>query len=145
MRERRLLSQISSYGKRTSASVDDDTGTVYLEKLSAKRRKIEDSCREIRTNAQREDYLKVMNQMYEKYASLEQKISKMTEKKWDTERVISGIEQDLDIWKKKRIAKANLQKIKTNVSSVKSQSVNQVSHADVGEQMSPQKIFQVIE
>ena len=48
------------------------------------------------TNEQREDYLKKMNQMHDKYANLEHRIGKMNEKSWNTDQVLNGIENNLE-------------------------------------------------
>ena len=78
-REKKLLSQISSVSRPPNASADDDTGTQFLDRLMKKEQKIEGQTREFTTNEQREDYLRKMNEMHERYASLDHKINKMNE------------------------------------------------------------------
>ena len=58
-----------------------------------KEQKIEAQTREFTTNEQREDYLRKMNEMHERYASLDHKINKMNEQwRWNTDKVIDEIE-----------------------------------------------------
>ena len=80
---------------KPQASVDDDTGTQFLERLSMARGKIENKQRIFKTSDEREQYLVVMNNLYKKYAGLERKITQMTSKTWDTKRELGEIEQNI--------------------------------------------------
>ena len=83
------------FGIAPKAELDDDTGTVFLEKLSMARGAWEHKDRTFKTAEEREEYLKTMTDMHEKYAGLEQKISRMTEKTWDTNRELAEIEHSI--------------------------------------------------
>ena len=59
------------------------------------RGKFEKRDRVFKSDAEREQYLTVMTSMHEKYAGLEQKISRMTEKTWNTNRELAEIDQSI--------------------------------------------------